>query len=73
MHREAGIDMADQNKLSYEEFVRQHEAARKAYVAKLGVKYEDYYHVAENEEPEPEPEPAPAAAPPPMAPPPPPP
>ena len=35
-----------EQKLSYQEYVKKHEEARRAYVAKLGVEYEDYYRKA---------------------------
>ncbi len=38
------------NKPSYEEFIRQHEEARREYVRRMGLDYDTYYHVNEHHE-----------------------
>ena len=38
------------NKPSYEEFIRQHEEARREYVKRMGLDYDTYYHVNEHHE-----------------------
>ncbi|MBO7384768.1 MAG: hypothetical protein J6U63_00325, partial [Clostridia bacterium] len=45
------------NKLSYEEFVKQHEEARRKYCEANGLDYYEHYHIKpQAEEPEPQPE-----------------
>ena len=38
------------NKPSFEEFIRQHEEARREYVKRMGLDYDTYYHVNEHHE-----------------------